>query len=406
MIKRIFFLAAVLLALTASHAIADSDSDSDSGSDSDGGSSASSSSGSGSSGSSGGGSGNPYANEVDFLRLFHPVHLEPKLAIKPTFRSSIAPDREAVLLRNGWDGAPLLAGKVSPTSASNLAQLPVMNTEQRFGIGAADLGEDLLTLQYRRLYRDTADDIAVVIGNQQYLGTDIPNNLPANRDANAFVAFVKGALGVAPANIIRVDNATQANMLRLFGSSSVPEGQLHDWVKPQKSRVYVYYAGHGAPSGPTDSFLVPVDADGSRLALNGFALSTLYDNLGRLPAKQVWLVMESCFSGVSQNGAIVANASPIFARSTNLPPPTNLSVFSAARVDQIASWELDKSHGLFTKYFLLGMSGKADDEPTGNQDGTVTNNELNVYLRDNLSYWARRYYGRDQVAQIQNWSQP
>ena len=39
-------------------------------------------------------------------------------------------------------------------------------------------------------------------------------------------------------------------------------------------------------------------------------------------------------------------------------------------------------------------------------DGVVERAELNAYLTENLSYWARRYHGRDQVALIQNWSKP
>ncbi|MDX1331058.1 MAG: hypothetical protein R3317_10600, partial [Burkholderiaceae bacterium] len=144
----------------------------------------------------------------------------------------------------------------------------------------------------------------------------------------------------------------------------------------------------------------------ARLDLNGYPLSTLYRNLSQLQAKQVWLVLESCFSGVAQSGAIVTNASPVFARQTTIDPPNNVSVFSAAKVDQIASWEPDQSHGLFTKHFLQAMSGEADAPPFGNQDGVIERAELNAYLTENLSYWARRYHGRDQVALIQNWSKP
>ena len=66
----------------------------------------------------------------------------------------------------------------------------------------------------------------------------------------------------------------------------------------------------------------------------------------------------------------------------------------------MASWDQDKSHGLFTKYFLKAMSGEADAKPYGNGDGTVALGELDAYLKDTLTYYARRYYGRDQTAVI------
>jgi hypothetical protein len=77
-----------------------------------------------------------------------------------------------------------------------------------------------------------------------------------------------------------------------------------------------------------------------------------------------------------------------------------MTVIAAGAADQIASWEEDDSHGLFTKYFLKGMKGEADARPYGNGDGVVAWSELGTYLEDTLTYFARRYYGRDQTSQI------
>jgi hypothetical protein len=66
----------------------------------------------------------------------------------------------------------------------------------------------------------------------------------------------------------------------------------------------------------------------------------------------------------------------------------------------LASWAQDKSHGLFTIYFLKGMSGEADKKPYGNGNNKVGYEELDRYLKDTHTYFARRYYGRDQTAQI------
>jgi len=46
------------------------------------------------------------------------------------------------------------------------------------------------------------------------------------------------------------------------------------------------------------------------------------------------------------------------------------------------------------------MNGEADARPHGNGDGQVTDAELDTYLRETMSYYARRYYGRDQHPQI------
>ncbi len=114
------------------------------------------------------------------------------------------------------------------------------------------------------------------------------------------------------------------------------------------------------------------------------------------------VVLEACFSGVSQGGSVISRASPVYLKLKSPPVPPNVTLISAGGADQIASWEKDTSHSLFTKYFLKGMSGEADKSPYGNGDGQVAWAELKAYLKSTLTYFARRYYGRDQVAQIVN----
>jgi hypothetical protein len=114
----------------------------------------------------------------------------------------------------------------------------------------------------------------------------------------------------------------------------------------------------------------------------------------------VTVVLEACFSGASEGGSVIPNASPIYLKARQTEVPANITVIAAGGANQIASWERDKSSGLFTKYFLKGMSGEAERPPTGNGDGVVGYDELGAYLKETLTYFARRYYGRDQTARI------
>ena len=247
------------------------------------------------------------------------------------------------------------------------------------------------------------DDIAVIIGNANYKkqGKDIPDVVPAYADAESFKRYAMQALGIREGNIIFLRDATGAQIVRVFGNKENHKGQLYDWVKPKLSRVVVYYAGHGAPGDREGgAYLVPSDADAARIELNGYPLSTLYANLSKLPAESVTVVIEACFSGASQGGSVISNASPVFLKAKAPAVPANITVIAAGGANQMASWEEDKSHGLFTKYFLKGMSGEADKKPYGDGDGRVGYGELSEYLKDTLTYYARRYYGRDQTALI------
>ncbi len=247
------------------------------------------------------------------------------------------------------------------------------------------------------------DDIAVIIGNANYKANakDIPDVVPAYADAEGMKRYATQALGIKDENVIFIKDARLADLIATFGNESNPKGKLWNWVKANRSQVFIFYSGHGAPSGDgASSYLVPVDATASLIDLSGYSLKTLYANLGKLPAKSVTVVLEACFSGASQSGMLVKNASPIYQKAMQEIVPANLTVISAGSGNQIASWEQDKSHGLFTKHYLLGMAGAADRKPHGNGDGKVTNDELTRYLAETVSYAAQRYYGREQTAQI------
>lgn len=253
--------------------------------------------------------------------------------------------------------------------------------------------------------KSNPDDIAVIIGNANYRNTakDIPDVVPAYADAEGMRRYASHALGIREENIMYLKDARLADFIATFGNDSNPKGKLWNWVKPGKSHVFIYYVGHGAPS--TDglsSYLVPVDAQASLIDLSGYALKTLYSNLGKLPAKSVTVVLEACFSGATQAGILIKNASPIYQKAQQESVPANLTVITAGTGNQIASWEEDKSASLFTKHYLIGMAGAADKRPYGNGDGKIEHSELGKYFSETLSYAAQRYYGREQVAQFLN----
>lgn len=251
---------------------------------------------------------------------------------------------------------------------------------------------------------DHADDVAVIIGNKDYLANNhkVPDVAYALNDAEQMRRFVIDTLGYREGNVILVKNATQASLVSLFGNERTPRGKLYGWLKPERSRIFVYYSGHGAPSlADGQGYLLPVDGDPNTIELNGYALELLYRNLGQLPARQVTVVLDACFSGSSQAGMVVSSASPAMLKVVDtkavLPSAT---VITAAAVSEVASWDEDAQLGLFTRQFLEAAGGKADQEGSGNGDGEVTVAELRSYLAEQVPYLARRLYLREQHPQV------
>jgi thioredoxin-like negative regulator of GroEL len=75
-------------------------------------------------------------------------------------------------------------------------------------------------------------------------------------------------------------------------------------------------------------------------------------------------------------------------------------VITAAGPDEIASWDEHARHGLFTKHLLEALYGAADGAGYGDGDGEVTVAEVKAYLDSEMTYQARRRYGREQTATV------
>ena len=249
--------------------------------------------------------------------------------------------------------------------------------------------------------RENKHAVAVIVGNSDY-GSSIPDVEYAHNDADAVKQFVVEWLGYREGNIIDLRDATRAQLDSVLGTRDTHEGKLFDWVRPGKSDVLVFYSGHGVP-GLKDKrpYLLPVDGDPNRAEITGHPVDVLYENLRKIPAKSVTVLLDACFSGESPNGVLIEATSGIRISAKSPKAADNLIVLTAARGDQLASWDRDAKLGLFTRYVLEGLRGAADGSQYGNADGRVTLGEVAAFLDDEMTYQARRRYGRRQTAHVQ-----
>ena len=112
--------------------------------------------------------------------------------------------------------------------------------------------------------------------------------------------------------------------------------------------------------------------------------------------------IDACFSGNTPKGMLVNSMSGL---TVEIRQPKKVRkgmvVLTASRGDQVASWDKNAKHGLFTKHLLEALNGAADKQSkTGNKDGKVTLGEVKAYLDREMTYQARRRFSRDQHATV------
>jgi len=239
------------------------------------------------------------------------------------------------------------------------------------------------------------NDIAVVIANKNY------NNAPrvnfAIHDGQIIKEYLVKTIGFRDGNIIYKENANLGDFYTIFGKRGNPNGKLYNYVEPN-SRIFIYYAGHGAPDPDSGSaFFVPVEADPQYIANSGYSLNTLKENLGKLRARDITIVLDCCFSGSSAKGEIIKGISPAALQLKDIyAVPGNITMLLSAKANQVSSWYPEKKHSLFTYYFLKGLQGKADK----NKDKRITVAEMNTYLKNNIPRMARRLNNIDQIPMV------
>jgi len=239
------------------------------------------------------------------------------------------------------------------------------------------------------------DAVAVVIGNRNYQHKDIPTVKYARQDADIVKQYLMKTLGFKEGNIILETDATKARFEALFGIRGDHYGILNDYVKPGRSDVFIYYSGHGAPDlKKMKAYFIPADCDPAKVSLNGYALELFYENISKMNARTITVVMDACFSGGSNSGAtLIKSASPALIKiDTSIATKENAVVLTSSEGDQISSWFDEKRHGLYTYFFLKAIGGAADM----NKDSQITFREVQDFVSDRsegVPYWAKRLHG-------------
>jgi HEAT repeat protein len=245
-----------------------------------------------------------------------------------------------------------------------------------------------------KLNMSSPDGIAVIIGTNSYNHKDIPDVLYAKNDAEAMKKCLVETLGYKDGNIILQIDPAKADLEMIFGIKGNYKGMLYDYIKPNKSDVFIYYSGHGAPDVNTNkAYFVPKNGNPSKIAFTGYPLDTFYENISQLPAKKMTVVIDACFSGGTDSGKwIVSNASPALINISTSLVNKKMTVFTSSESSQISSWYPEQKHGLFTYFFLKAVNGEADK----NSNRQITFNEIYNYVSDRtegVPYWAKRLHG-------------
>jgi len=230
----------------------------------------------------------------------------------------------------------------------------------------------------------TGERWAVVIGIDQYRDPSISSLRYAAADAESVFRFLMTRGGVKPSNarLLLNQQATQRAIREVLGGFLRQKATKDD-------EVVIYYAGHGTtePDQSAESgvakYLVPWDADPTNLFASAIPMEEIDRVFGRLAARKILMVQDTCFSGGAGGRTFLAKG--LAMRSTtltdrflqDLSQKEGRMILTASDVNQISQEDPALGHGIFTHFLLEALGGAADLDG----DGAITVREVHLYLQ-------------------------
>jgi len=213
---------------------------------------------------------------------------------------------------------------------------------------------------------------AVVIGINKY--QHWPELKYAVNDAKGMRELLVNEFGFSPDRVITLfdEQATRSGII-----SALME-QLGDPDKVKKNdSVFVFYAGHGAtrhlPSGRDLGYIIPYEAQADKYFGSAISMTNFRDITEVIPAKHVFFVMDSCYSGLAlTRGAGLSSRNFLEENAKRI----GRQIITAGGADQQVADDGPYGHSVFTWTILQGLKGQGDL----NKDGFITASELSAYV--------------------------
>ncbi len=220
--------------------------------------------------------------------------------------------------------------------------------------------------------------VAVVVGIDRYRAW--PPLEGARRDGR-HVAKTLRQMGFDEVIEVYDEKATRTELLRVLGTE-LPE------KTDSNAMAMIYFAGHGQTETLSDGdkrgYVIPVDAVPDQTFATAISMDTLREISARLPAKQVYYAMDSCYSGL---GLVRGISIEPEGGGAFIEKVTSLRAVQMITAGSEGEQALESGgQGLFTRYFLRALEGEADFD----HDGFVTASEIGTYVRPQVTMASKR----------------
>ena len=218
-----------------------------------------------------------------------------------------------------------------------------------------DLEPQIASLKTAKQKNDTW---LFVIGAEKYQETDNINF--ATRSAELFTKLMQKKYGISNNRTIKLINEKATT-----GAIKGKLQQLVETVTAGESIIF-YYNGHGVPVPEKNNaaYILPTDTIPDFVGQDeDLKLTTIYQKLDNSKADKVIVVMDSCFTGLTDGKSIYKGdkgATRLVPKSFDYQSLKKTTILTAGTDRQFASAYKEKGHRLFTYFVMKSLLADKD----------------------------------------------
>ena len=156
-------------------------------------------------------------------------------------------------------------------------------------------------------------------------------------------------------------------------------------ITPQDLVIFSF-AGHGIATEETgDGYLIVADTRKDDKWNTSLPIKEILDWVAKLKVKKSLLLLDACRESLPRGASRGINDSAL--RAQKFEQSSVSAVFYATKTGWSSFDDPNSAHGIFTKFLLEGVKGKADFQQ-GNSDGIVTFKELSDFVELQVTSYA------------------
>jgi hypothetical protein len=226
--------------------------------------------------------------------------------------------------------------------------------DKRGTYSTSNLSENYKTIReqysFKKNRKINEDSFALVIGINKY--NENTNVAYADLSALAFQELANKTLGIPKENIITLlnDKATSGQIKAKI--------ELIKELADRRGNLYVYFAGHGVPGKDGSTYLLPSDMSADSIHLEpNLKLDNIYAKLSKAEAKNVFVFMDSCFSGKDDKGSLLyKGVAPVLRTKKTVISSNKLTILTAGKSTDFANDYQAKQQRMFTYYLIKELA--------------------------------------------------